>query len=81
MGRTIFGNVFHALAMTREYKDGDTFGFVWRWWNPLVYLVIPPIILFCILFAGIPETFRRPHELGFGVNPYFARNNIPLEWV
>jgi len=76
-----FGQVLKRLWLIRVYRDGDGHGFVWRWWNPLVWVVAPMAIGFVILMHGIPETFRRKHEVGIGMKPWFLQHPERLEWM
>lgn len=67
--------------MIRVYRDGDGFGFVWRWWNPLAWIAAPLAFIVGVLVQGVPETLRYKHNLGFGMNPWFVENPERLEWI
>lgn len=81
MAMSKLGKVLRALGTMREYKNGSSHGFVWRWFNPLVWVIVPVAYLLAILFQGIPETFRYPHEMGMCVDPYFKKNGKPVIWL
>ena len=69
------------LGMMREYENGNTTSFVWRFWHPLVWVVLPVVYLISILCYGVVEAFRYPHEMGMCVHPYFKKNGIPVKWL
>lgn len=75
------GKVFAYLRVIRVYKDGDGFGFVWRWWNPIAWIFAPLTFMAMSFFEGVPYTFKNRHEVGFGIGPYFIRNPNDLEWL
>lgn len=78
---TPVGRAFWALRMVRIYKNGDTHGFVWRYWHPLVWVALPLLFVANALCYGIPETWKNKHELGVGMNPWFVKHPERLEWV
>ncbi len=80
-GMTPLGRALKAAYMIRLYRDGYGHGFIWRWWNPLTWVVVPFVVLLVILIQGVPETLRHPHEIGFGIHPYFIENPDRLEWI
>lgn len=75
------GRTLKWIRVIRVYKDGDGFGFVWRWWNPLTWLLAPGFVWFAVLMQGIPETLRAPHDIGFGIKPWFIEHPERFEWV
>ena len=75
------GKLFAYLHVIRVYKDGDTYGFVWRWWNPIAWFFAPLTFMLMSFFEGVPYTFKNRYEVGFGVNPYFIDNPSELEWL
>lgn len=81
MSLSPFGRALKASRAIRVYKDGDAHGFVWRWWNPVAWIVAPPLILFAIGMQGAPETFRNLHYIGIGMKPWFIQHPDRLEWV
>lgn len=76
VGRTVW-----ALRMIRVYKNGGGRGLVWRYWNPLVWVALPLLLVANVLCYGIPETWKNKHELGVGMNPWFVKHPEQLEWV
>lgn len=75
------GKLFAYLRVIRVYRDGDTYGFVWRWWNPIAWFFAPIAMLLMAFFEGVPYTIANKHEVGFGIGPYFIRNPDQLEWL
>lgn len=72
---TKIGRILKACWMIRVYRDGDGFGFVWRWWNPLTWVVAP-----LALGQSFPSTFRRKHYDGFPLEnetPLYAHPATP----
>lgn len=78
---TRLGRTFLALRMIRVYKNGDTQGFMWRYWNPLVWIAAPLLLIANVLAYGIPETYKNRHEIGIGMNPWFVKHPERLEWI
>lgn len=74
-------NFLKSLWVIRVYKDGDGFGFVWRWLNPLTWLLAPVFILYAVLMQGVPETLANLHYVGIGINPWFIERPERLEWI
>lgn len=83
MALSPLGKALRALGTMREYENGShgVTGFVWRWYNPLVWVIVPLMLIISILVSGIPETFRYPHHMGFCVDPYYKRHNLPVRWI
>jgi hypothetical protein len=75
------GKLFAYLRVIRVYKDGDTYGFVWRWWNPVAWLFAPLTFMAMSFFEGVPYTFKNRYEVGFGINPYFIDNPNEMKWL
>lgn len=73
--------ILKAAKMVRVYKDGSSHGFVWRWWNPLVWVAAPLSIAFVVLMQGVPETIRYKHDVGIGMKPWFVEHPDRLEWL
>ena len=69
------------LRVCRFYKNGNGFGFVWNWINPLSWIFAPIIFLTSCLLYGIIETWKEKHFIGFGMHPYFKNNPSKLIWV
>jgi hypothetical protein len=74
---SLFGKVLIQLKIVRAYHNGDTVGFVWRFWNPLSWMCIPVYILVYILIDGISKLTLS--ECLFTVEPFFKTH--PFEWV
>ena len=69
-----FGRIMIYLRAIRVYKNGDGFGFVWNYWNPLCFFIIPVAFVGSIFFVGICDTMRDLHDIGIGMDPYFIKN-------
>lgn len=80
MELTWFGKLCCTLYMVNVYKDGDTYGFTWRWWNPLSWVAALGCFVLMVLVQGWPETMKYKHEIGFGLSPYFKENPEELVW-
>lgn len=78
---TITGRWLERLFVIRCYVNGSSEGFVWRWWNPIAWLAAPLLFAANCALAGIPESWRFRHHLGFGVDPYFIRSGKKVEWL
>ncbi len=78
---TPLGRTLKALRMIRVYKDGSGHGFIWRWWNPLSWVMAPACFIFVVLMQGLPETLKYKHDVGFGMKPWFIENPDRLEWL
>jgi hypothetical protein len=74
------GKVMYYTGAAKFYHNGDGSGFVWRYYNPVSWVFIILTIIASILLEGIPETFFRPFDLGFGMDPYFKKNPDQLKW-
>jgi len=75
------GKLFAYLYVIRVYKDGDGYGFVWRFWNPVSWLFAPLLFLIAGFLEGYPTAYRNRCDYGFGINPYFIDNPNELEWL
>jgi hypothetical protein len=74
------GRVIHATGAARFYHDGDGAGFVWRAWHPLAWLCAPILFGAHCVVAGVPDTVRNRHDVGFGMKPWFRLHPERLEW-
>lgn len=73
------GRFLIRFAIVRTYNNHA--GLVWNYWNPLAWVIIPIAVIASILLLGIPETFRKPSDLGFGIDPFYINNpDYPLKW-
>lgn len=81
MSLSPLGKALKAARVIRIYKDGDARGFVWRWWNPLSWIIAPLSFAFVCAMQGIPETIRYKHDVGFGMKPWFIEHPNRLEWL
>lgn len=75
------GLLLYSMMVIRVYKDGDDFGFVWRWWNPLSWILAPLAFIGMVSYYGVPYTLNNTHEVGFKICPYFVENPQQLEWL
>ena len=76
-----FGKLLMMLYIVRVYRNGDGFSFVWRFWNPLSWVLAPIAFLGCAYSEGVPYTLEYKHEIGFGIDPYFIKHPEQLEWL
>lgn len=75
------GQMFYYLRVIRVYKNGDGFGFVWRWWNPVAWVFAPLLFVASAIMEGVPDTWTNRHNLGFKMDPYFVNHPEKLEWL
>lgn len=81
------GRVMYATKVISLYKDGDVYGFVWKWINPLTWVIAPIVIVMSILLrfvtSGLSGFDRKTFlsDIGFSVSPYFKQNPEKLEWM
>lgn len=75
------GQMFYYLRVIRVYKNGDGFGFVWRWWNPVAWIFAPLLFLISAVLEGVPYTWAERYTLGFKLDPYFVDHPEQLEWL
>lgn len=75
------GKAFFYLRVIRVYRNGDGFGFVWRWWNPISWLFAPVLFAISSVLEGVPHTWEDRHNIGIGMDPYFIDHPEQLEWV
>ena len=75
------GKIFAYLQVIRVYRNGDGFGFVWRWWNPVTWVFAPLLFAVAAFFEGVPATVENRHNIGFVMDPYFIDNPEQLEWI
>lgn len=73
--------LFKTCYIAKVYKDGDTHGFVWQWFNPLSWIIAPVIFFLSCLLTGIPDTWKYRYDNGFGIKPYFINNPDKLKWL
>lgn len=73
--------LFKAIKVAKVYRDGDGYGFVWRWWNPLSWIIAPIVFVVACGFDGIPQAWQGRSYLGFGMSQYFIKNPDKLEWL
>lgn len=77
--------VFWSLKIFRVYKDGDGYGYLIRWWNPLSWLYVVLVVLAVMAYVymcGIPEIVEEhASDLGLRMDPYFVKYPEKLEWL
>lgn len=78
---TNFIKLLRSFKVIYLYKDGDTFGFVWNWWNPISWFFVPILVILNIFLYGYTDTMKYKHELGIGMKPFFKENPDKLEWM
>lgn len=75
------GKILFYLCVIRVYKNGDGFGFVWRWWNPASWILMPLVFIGSAYFEGVPFTLEYKYNIGIGLDPYFVKHPEQLEWI
>ena len=73
--------LLHALFLIRIYRNGDTFGFLWRWWNPLSFIAAGLTFLITALAVGFPAAWQDREYCGLVMSPYFERYPDKLTWM
>ena len=81
-----FGRIFYYSKTFRFYKDGDTYGYLWNYLNPLSYifiLIFVPIGFLVLLLAGGIPTVRESfmEDMGFTYRKYFRDNPDKIEFL
>lgn len=83
-GLNSFTKLLIRLRMINAWCDGDGISFVWNWYNPLTYLMMPYVLLSLLLATilyGVKEVFSSFHDFGFVKSPYWKENQneiIPI---
>lgn len=62
------------------YYDGDTLGFVWRFWNPISWVLLPLIVILYAVIVGVPQAYKDKNGMGIGINNYFKKHPDRLQW-
>ncbi len=75
------GKIAAKTYVIKVYKNGSSVGFVWRWWNPLSWVLFPLLCIFSVLYVGIPGTIEDKAALGLGVDDYFKIFPEQLKWI
>ena len=74
------GLALYATGASRFYHDGDTAGFVWRWWHPLSWIAAPTLLVISAFMFGVPAAWRDRHLIGLRMNPWFVQHPDRLQW-
>lgn len=80
-GMKPFGKFLYYTGSVRIYANADCIGFVWKWWNPMSWILAPIAILISILVQGIPDIMKNPSDIGLKLDPYFHKNSKKVEWL
>lgn len=68
---TLLATLYY-LYVVDVYKSGKEIGgVVWKWKNPLSWVVAPLVFLVAAWFNGYTEAVKNKHNLGFGLPPYW----------
>jgi len=65
------------LRIINAWYDGDTVSFTWNYYNPLLLLILPfviIVILAFILMEGVPSFWNNRSGFGFGLSPYWKEH-------
>lgn len=63
------------------YRNGDGYGFVFRWWHPVSWIALPIMFVASVYAFGYYSVVEYPHELGIGIDPWFEKNPDQLHWI
>jgi hypothetical protein len=75
----------YASKTIRLYKDGDGFGYLWRWWNPITWILAPCVIVIEFAYRFLTEGvsgFDKEilSDVGITIRPFFKKNPEKLKW-
>lgn len=77
--------LWHTYVISRYQMKGSqkhySGEFIFNWWHPLAWVMIPVTFILSILIEGLPRTLEDMHHLGFKMNPWFAKNGKEIEWI
>jgi hypothetical protein len=71
--------LYHTKA-AKFYYNGDTLGFVWRFWHPLTWIFLPLLTTLYVLIVGVPQAYKDKDDIGIGINSYFKQHPDQLQW-
>ena len=77
MNRCGFSKLGYAIYCTgcwKAWKNGNGSAFVWRWWHPLTWVLVPIVVVAAVLTIGIPETIKDRASLGLGISDYWKQH-------
>jgi hypothetical protein len=81
MGLNRIGRAIKATGAMKCWKDGDGVAFIWRWWHPLSWVLIPLMLIASVLFSGIPETWNYREDLGLRLSDYWRERKDKREFI
>jgi len=73
------GKFLYYTGTIRLYRNGDGMGFIWRWWNPLSWILAPILIILSVFIIGSRDTFASIEDIGLRVDPYVKKHGV--EWL
>lgn len=56
------------------WEDGDTISFIWNWWHPLAWLLVPFFFILSVILYGLLETIENSDDIGLGLSEYWKEN-------
>lgn len=62
------------------YYNGDCLGFVWRYWHPLTWVLLPLLAMLFVGLVGVPQAYKDRDDIGIGVTKYFKQHPEQLYW-
>lgn len=68
---TGFGRLLIALYVLRPYAQYEV---VWRWWNPLTWVVAPIVITITALMIAADAIWRERDSFALRVKPWYREN-------
>tara|TARA_B110000503_G_C6926746_1_gene321021 strand:- start:95 stop:343 length:249 start_codon:yes stop_codon:yes gene_type:complete len=69
------------VGILKPYYNGDTYGYVVRYWNPISYLWVLSAGFFIVIMGGLSEFNSHKEEIGLKLSTYFKENPDQLEYV
>lgn len=72
--------VMYYLGIFKVYHNGDGYGVIGRYWNPLFWLQFIVLFFISTLLSGAIETWKEKHDLGLGIDPWFKEHPEELEY-
>lgn len=68
--------ILYCVGAFRLHADGTSFNVVFRWYNPVNWIMLLILIPFCA-FAGA----KLSNEMPFKIPDFWEKNRDQLQWV
>lgn len=56
------------------WEDGDAISFIWNWWHPLAWILVPVFFILSVILYGLLETIENSDDIGLGLSEYWKEN-------